>query len=279
MIAVHLHNSDRERLKIYSVNVPDGWNELSKKQLLAVAQIIYAEKNEYRMSVLLVKALCQLKKYWLLPMDAEVFIHELMPLVAFIQSSCDLTEQLIPKLRINRVKLHGPKSYLQNMKLGEFDAAERALFNFNQDPTQTNELWRFVATIYRLPKRRYSLKLDAEGDIRQDFNANIVDYWAAQLMKAYPVHYAIAIMLWYKGCRQYIINRFSNVFTSNEEANADEQPAYFGLMRAIAKEGIYGTFDQVENMYLYTALTEIVCAMEEKALMEEQLNNRNHDTE
>jgi hypothetical protein len=279
MIAVHLHNSERQRLKIYSVNVPEQWDELSKKQLLEVANILQMETNTYKLQVRLVKALCTLKKYWLIPMDAEVFLNDLMPLVAFIQTDCDLTEQLIPTLRLNRVKLYGPKSFLRNLKLGEFDAAERALFKFNQEPTNTLLLLQFVAIIYRLPKHRYNFRLDRDGDPRQDFNSNIVEYWAAQLAKAYPDYYAIAIMIWYKGCRNYIINRFSHIFSSTEDSEANEQPAYFELMRAIARKGIYGTFEQVENMYLYTALHEITCAMEEKALMEEQLNQRDYDTE
>jgi hypothetical protein len=162
---------------------------------------------------------------------------------------------------------------LSNLRFTEFDFAERALHAWHEDTSNMNLLFRFLATLYRPAKKDYDLELNTDGDVREAFNPNLTERYAADLMQHLSPAYAYATVLWYKGCRRFICGQFPEVFQqpASDTSETVEEPAYFGLIRAIAKEGIYGTFADVEQMYLYTALVELVEAAKERQALEQAI--------
>ena len=273
MIALNLHSAYKSRMRFCQVNVPETWNELSREQLIAVAKVLLTEQNPYKRDVLLVKALVDVRRFWFQKMNPETMLDELIPMVQFIKNETELTEQLLPYIPFNRQKLYGPKSHLQNLRFGEFDAAERALYEFSKDQTSAVALWRFVAILYRTPKLHYDRVKDAEGDCRSDYNENLVEYYAQILKEQQPMELAIAVMIWYKGCRNYILNRFDEVFSGENKSDEVESPAYFGLMRKIAERGIYGTMKEVEQLYIYNVMAELCETIKDNEAMKEQMEN------
>jgi len=207
--------------------------------------------------------LCSLTFSELSVIHVNVVHGQLLPLSNWVAASCDLTTQLMPNF-VGR--WFGPADYLSNLRFCEFDAAERMLHFWLGDPDNMEALWQFVAILYRPARTNYDHKRNPEGDVREPFNGNLTLSNATEMQKRLPVSYAYAVVLWYKGCRAYISDRFTRIFNAPEadQSEVPGEPAYFGLMRSIAKEGIYGSFADVEQLYLYTALTEMDAALDEQ---------------
>ena len=92
-------------------------------------------------------------------------------------------------------------------------------------------------------------------------------------MRSVDVATCIAVTLWYKACRKFITEQFPAVFSQpdTDKSEVSSCPAYFGLMRAIAEKGTFGTFDDVEQLSIYTALLELETAIAQQQEQEEKL--------
>ena len=175
------------------------------------------------------------------------------------------------------------------MRFSEFDAAERAFADWaeaeppQQPPTATlssckdlftpnalEKLYYFIAILYRPGKKPYDFAKDPDGDARVPFNSNSTDFFAKQMMESVSESWAYAIVLWYKACRAFMVQQFPTVFTApaSDDDNGNSEPGYYKLMRAIAKEGTYGKFEDVEQMFIYNALMEMEAAAQDRAAME-----------
>lgn len=268
MIIVNIHNDNTVR----SVEMPETWNELSDIQVMRIASVLFEDLSETELNMKLVRILMGYRYKELHSTEAEVMVEHLFPLVEWVKQDCALTEQKIPVIKHwwGLRKYYGPSSGLLNFRFCEWDAAERALFDFHQDKSATS-LYKFVAVLYR-PKRRTAFApTDDISDLRQPYNYSKTEKIAQQLEKAMPLRQAYAVLLWYKGCRHHIQKLYPSIFdASANDATEEEvqQPFFFPLMRSIAKSGIYGDLDKVEQLYLYTTLEEMVAAEEEREEME-----------
>lgn len=258
MIDLTLHNGKKSR----TVALPETWNELNKKQLLLVTKALFSGKPEMEVRTMIAVILADMSVAELRQCTPEIMYKFLIPLGGFIAANCNLTKQLIPTIA-NRYgqDYYAPSSEFDNLRLGEYDAAEKELYLWLAS-TQKEEaaeddysqLWRFVATLYRpaAPEQKQ------QDDRRTPYDQSAVQHHAHKLRKICKIETALAIMLWYKGCRGYLAELYNELFAS--EKRSDEEAAYpdnFPLMRMIAKEGIYGDFDKVEQLYLHTALREL----------------------
>lgn len=271
MINVNLFTG-RQLLK---VQVPEGWNELTSKQLVEVSNILLRfEEYPMERDVLLVQALSGLEKKVIRKVDAAVVCEHLFPLIEWLREGCDLTKQLLPSLRSCGLDFYGPKEYICNITVGEFDFAERALYLWYEDPSTVEQLYQFLACLYRPAKPAYDFEKDPDGDCREEFNPNLVVYYAKILRNEVQADVAAAVALWYKGCRSHLISSFKPVFETNQDTGTEQKPQmpmYFDLIRAIAKEGIYGDFEAVFKMPLYTAMEEMLAVLKERQRMEQEM--------
>jgi hypothetical protein len=252
--------------------MPGQWDELNRQQMIAIAKALFTPMSKADLEVRLVAILTDMPLADFKAILPEVIQEQLIPLVQWVLASCDLTVQLLPSVK-NRwgKRFYGAATSLHNLRFFEFDCAERELYEWYQDTTNERQLFRFIACLYR-PKKKG--KAD-ESDLREAFDQNLTERYAKKLQRIMSLPEAYAVLLWYKGCRQHINDLYPRIFNSGdaELVEAPAMPAYFGLMRMIAKEGIYGNFEQVEQMYLYTVLEEIDATIDEREAAEAELEN------
>jgi len=279
MISLNLFTAKQQK----NLMVPERWDELSQEQLIQIAGILRGEKEPLpaellERDLLLMQAVTGIHERELRQMEAPVVCESLLPLIEWLKGNCDLTKQLIPTLEVGGTVFYGPADFLQNISLEEFDFAERELFSWHIDMAEKQLLYRFVACLYRPGKKDYDLEKNADGDCREPFNYNLSLYHAKLIAHYVPEEICLGIVLFYKGCRHYIVDRFKEVFAGGKQEGEPQEPAYFDLIRAIAKEGIYGTFEAVAKMPLYTALHEMYSTLMEQKRLEE-MSNQSTQTE
>lgn len=262
MIDLTIYRQDRTVTR----QIADTWNELTASQLIAIAHLLNTNVTDTELDMHLVKIIFEFSYKEMQQASPEV-IQSLVKYIQWVKESCTLTKQLLPHLKVKSKVYFGPSDNLENIRFLEFDAAERELYRWQKNMDDSKQLFRFVAVLYRLGISGYNHKLNPNGDPRVPYNSNVVDYYAEKLRKSLPESTAIAITMWYKGCRQHIVSQFPEIFDrsgGNSDNIEEAEPQYFDLMRAIAKEHIYGGFEAIENLYFYTALFEILSAIREQ---------------
>lgn len=270
--------------------IPEQWNELTGQQLIEIAEVLQGwnssksgERDSLRRDLQLARILSGLDKGTFLRMNAAEVYEKLLPLTAFVKNECNLTEQLLPVVKVNGMKFYGPDSELRNLQFAEFDFAERDLYLWHKQmeteevdakPVDHSYLYRFVAYLYRPAIAGYDFKRNPAGDPREPFNAKLSEYYAAEYFEKHlPLPVALAITFFYKGCRKLIVSLFPDVFDGANKSEISEVPAYFDLMAGIAETGVYGDFSKVEQMYLYNALLEMRRNIKLQQEMKEQLES------
>lgn len=254
------------------VLVPETWDELTEDQLVKVARIMHTVKEPVKRDLQLVKAVCGLRRWQLAHIAPEVIHESLFGLIQWLYEDGALIRQLIPTVKIGRTLFYGPDTDLSNLRMVEFHFAERALYEWHQDPENADALFAFISCIYRPAKKDYDIKLNPDGDVRESYNGTLCEGYAKQLKKKMPLALALAISVWYKGCRQQITNKHPRIFGG--EGGANDAPSYFLLMRSIAQQGTYGTLGDVEQLHLHTALYEMECALDEAEALKQQSQER-----
>lgn len=266
----------------------EKWEELTAEEFAAVSDILFsAGGDKLKTDISLLKILAAMKPHHLLFMKAENVLP-LLPLCDWVLKEANIIKQLIPSFHIAGKNYYGPYDGLQNLRNNEFESAEQELGvwhdlyageqegNIWQDEKALYSLYRFAAILYRPARKKYDLKRDPEGDRREKYNQFMVDERAKLFQQYLPVGYLKAIMIWYKGCRAAMYEQFTDVFTQNEGGEPESSDAYFGMMRAIAEKGTYGTFDQVEEMWIWTMLTELRAAKKDIDRQKEALEKTKH---
>lgn len=263
MITLNLLKHERST----QFSVPESWNELDGKQLLQVAHCLFGGFTGDELRLRLLVILMGLPYELLVRLAPEIIQEQLYPLMDWmISGECELTKQLLPRI----ASFVGPEECLYNLRMIEFAQAESELASWYQEK-DINNLWRFVACLYR-PKRWLAVSKDK----RTPFNQDKIEIHAQRLQKL-PVKYAYAVLLWYRGCMNFLKKCYPEVFnpgdTTSDEGEAQSAPM-FRLMRAIAKEAIYGDFDKVEQLYLYTALEGLQASIDEREARERFINEQ-----
>jgi hypothetical protein len=260
----------------------ETWNELNDSQIVRIAAALFEDLSETDLNLRLVRILLDYRYKEMTHTEPEVMVEHLFPLVEWIKTECNLTEQKIPYISrwFGLRKYYGPSSALMNLRFCEWDAAERAMYEFSTSKS-TDALYQFVAVLYRPARKSPMKETDDVSDKREPYNYSKNESIANALKKIVPLRQAYAILLWYKGCRQYINSLYPSIFSpADEDSDMEEQqPFLFPLMRSIAKSGIYGDIDKVEQLYLYTTLEEMVAAEEEREATERALKTNKKDFE
>lgn len=249
-----------------SIDLAENSSELSQKQVILLAQLFHSGITMMKASLLAIKIIGN--KNWLqfsrMPLDAK---ERCIDHVAWVFEEWALTRQVLPFYRRWFKKYYGPKDELINLTLSEFYFTEKFYADLVEDTTG-EALNNLVAVLYRLPKYRYNVEMDLDGDIRQPFTANAIAYYSKKIAK-WPKGIKLAILLFYDGCRKKLADDYPGIFKSSEKSQ-NEDDDMFGIIRGLAG-GKYGDFEKVEQLPLHTALREIECLLEEEAKMQMEL--------
>jgi hypothetical protein len=242
------------------LSVPQSWNELTGRQLVEVMNVLFVKKysgEEKVLQLLRIVFSMNRREY----RRVSVFdIDEFLYLMHFlVRDKIDLTRNLIPKYRHINVfgiweEFYGPDDECNNLIMEEFVFAENYFMEWFENKDDEELLSEFVAILYRPGRKDYDYKRNPKGDYREDFNENTSHYNAKKFIKLWPKSLKLSIAYWFSGCWHKWVQDNPNVFSGSGE------PSQYGMvsvMRNVAKDGIYGDFNQVGRTYVNQILMEL----------------------
>jgi len=263
-------------MALITKEVPSNWNELRRRQLLDVLALVYAAPQPDRRLQLL-RVLTGFRLPILTSLPADV-LAQLLPLVDFVDSEHHLlTEQLLPTLGVpgrhfteRPTMWHGPRGHLRNVLFGEFIFADTFLVLYCLHHKE-KYLDQFLTVLYR-PARRDASPDDADwnGDVRQAFNEHQLEARTPRVKHVAALE-KLAVLAWYRGCRQQLAQEFPAVFVAAEEDAATapkKAPDWSRVLRKLSG-GAFGTVAQTASQPLRLVLAE----MQDAAAEAERLKN------
>lgn len=250
----------------YSVDVPSTWNELSTKQLLQVAGLLYLrEVDQYRFRIELLRIVLQLKWHHLM-MLGGAYLIELFPFVKFIEEEITLTENKIEDIKVERWRFFGPIGNFSTLTAEEWTAADEAYIDFKSS-NEVEHLDKLVAILYR--KRVPGLwprHSEWKNDYREPYNEYAVHWRKLTISKIDP-RIKFAILIWYQGCRREWELVFERVFK-----NKAEGPESFGWEETIMKlsGSEFGSHEQTQHTYMYMLMLKMEVTLKDEEFRKEQ---------
>lgn len=275
-----------ETLQIGAITqrVPSTWNELTRKQLLRVLAELYAAKQPTGVRLRLLSLLTGFRMPLLSGLPADV-LAQLLPLVDFVTSETHyLTAQLLPTLKVPGrhvtepvATLHGPRAYLSNVTFGEFMFADTFFLHYHlatkkhRLANRSTILDKFLAVLYRPGKRNPNPEApDWNGDVRIAFNEYHLERRTPRLAPV-PELEKLAVLTWYRGCRQQLATEFPDVFAvaDEDEKSPEKAPQWDRVLRKLSG-GAFGPVQQTAGQPLRLVLAE----MQDAAVEYQRLKNQ-----
>lgn len=230
--------------------IPENWNELNGKQVVAIMKIFNgqcADLNQARLALL--RVLAGLSWYQFFTCSVQQ-LSEYFYLTDFLIQANTLTIQPVKQYR----GFYGPADDFSNLRMQEWVYAESYFLAWKQSKEVDQELLnKLVAVLYRKAKKDYNKKINADGDVREDFKENVSAHHAAKEIARWPLAVKQAMATWYEGCRMKLIRDFNECFTGSGD------PSQYGMvavMIGVAESGIFGDFSKVENQYLRLVMVQ-----------------------
>jgi hypothetical protein len=265
MHAIYLHG------KTYPI--PSRWDELSARQLVRIAWLSTLKKDSLAKAKLFFFILTSSLPYWKrLRLQYFYLIQasteergDFLRLVDSFSESRHFVKQIMPKLWGKTVLLHGPADGLSNASLYEFITAEKYFLNYLANPTkEESEEWlnRLVATLYRQKRSGFDPMVDKDGRIPL---TDVGTRYRLRYTAKMPLHTKLAVLMWFDGCRQHIIDRFPLIFPKPKTGKANPlekvksagNPTQAWLQLISELAGGMTNYEAIGNTNLYTALTDI----------------------
>lgn len=257
-------------------SIPSLWDELSARQVRQIAWLSSLKKDGIALSKLFFYILTLSLPFWKRLRLQYYFlfqasIDERGDFLLFVESFREnrrFTTQKLPKVWVrtvlNQIALYGPDSALSNATFYEFIQAEKYFLNYIQTKAPSDKqqwLDRLIATIYRQRRRGYNPALDQDPRIPLN---DIGTRYRLSLVSRIDLKTKLAILMYFDGCRQHIIDRFPLVFPKPKQAStplsltkqaAHPSQAWLTLISEMA--GGMTQYDAIGNTNIYTALTDI----------------------
>lgn len=209
-----------------NIKLPQSWNELSKKQLQGIAEVLEyyrrlpEEKQEEgrelkKLYLHLIKQLLR-ENSWLKVWIALLQIppSEYLDYLQFLFKE-NKRHQFPEAFKIKKKTYSPPALRLQNVKMKEFSFADSLYYNWRQTGRE-DFLNLLCATIYREKGGK------SEIDIRKPFEKLLVQMEVVRFQKL-KHREKLAIAFAYEGCRNYIISLYPHVFPKPIEATQDPE--------------------------------------------------------
>jgi hypothetical protein len=228
--------------------IPTSWNELSRSQFLRVNKIIFSGTTVLRANMRILRVLMGISRYRFRRIHV-LYLEEFLYLAEPFYKTNDLTVNLLPVFR----RRYGPESDFDNLTGAEFIFTEAYHSEHLSDQSQKS-LNKLIGILYRKSKPDYDQKKNPEGDVRERFNKNLVNYYAGRVA-SWPDHVKKGIFTWYTGCRISLTKGNPKIFGGG----SGEAPQYgmWSIMRNIAEKGNHGTFERIEGMLIKEMMMEL----------------------
>lgn len=250
------------RINNTHITYPGSWDELTEKQLLAIASLSSLQLSEMQFKFHCFTALTKIEIPKQFPsrnpdnineklfrirlidkseaMISSMQLTELANSMDFLISRAEkkdgihvsleskLTRNIISFFKIDGLKYYGPADKLFNITFSEFIHTETNLKRF-MNSRDVVFLDKLIAILYRKQARDYDPdSKDFNGDRREPFNDHQIDARAAVISKM-DHNIKIAIYLFYTGCQNWIMNQFPHVFQGTGK-RSDDSLGFLGLV-------------------------------------------------
>ncbi len=232
-----------------SYMTPSTWNELKREQLLGVMNVLQQPVDEAKGLLMLLRIITRIPWWRFLLAKTPYLMDAAVEATSFLMEKNDLTKNLIPKYK----GLYGPADSLSNLTMAEFCFTE-TFFSIWKHSTDEEYLDRLVAVLYRRKREGYNHRINPDGDHREKFNPNLIEYYRMQV-EGWPKVVKQAIAHWYDGCRNQKIEENPKVFDGS--GGQESVNGMWSVMRNVAKGGHFGDFDKVGEQYIDTILMEL----------------------
>lgn len=235
--------------------MPDSYNELSDRQLIKLAPILSIKEDPLVIELMVLRVLLNMSRvrFFFLSSEIKGYLKEL---TGWVFKKNSLTAQNIPSYRHWLAVFYGPKSDFDNLTLSEYHCTEIYYSMLIQDKKE-EALDALISVLYRKAKKSYNKKKDPDGDIRIAFNEHEIEYWSSKIA-SWPIGVKQAVLLWYDGCRESLIELYPKVFQPTTDTDETQSTkGMFSVLRGLADGAKYGSFNEVKNLNLHTALMEM----------------------
>jgi hypothetical protein len=195
--------------------IPGKWNELSKSQLLKIAQLFSKKLTKETFEVLLISYFTGIK-----PENMKIIsssLSEIAALFNFIHNKITLTKNFLPELTVKKKILYGPEDGLLNLTFEQFIIySENAYreYSKNQSP---EILDYFISTLYTFKQ--------------SEFNEKHISA-IQKLITKIPSWEKTAIFLFYVGSRNYLVDKYKELF-SNTSQTSDKNTDPLAFLKLI----------------------------------------------
>lgn len=249
--------------KSESISIPQSWNELNLDQLLYVAKFWESWKLMAKANVTLLRAKALLfvqlmngntrfnlkSRIDRISKLTNEELFELTELTSFIFKANTLTVCPFPVLRFGFKKFYPPNDNLGNIKAEEFHFADMFYLQYvNHDHDKALDY--MIATLYR-PKLNGS---------RIPFNYEKIEPYSKTLRLSYEEKQAI--LLWYIGCREKMVENNKDLFSAPNEASARNN-GWLPIIMALSGDK-FGSFNETKQMDMALIFMEIRESKERK---------------
>lgn len=277
------------------IHIPSSWNELTKQQLIRMADFIVKFDLTYFkvlqiLEVINLKLLkqkevnldgeecffCKINKETVLlsANDVKFISNHLSFLFKEITDKEDvkffvnskLTKNLLIHFPHKGLKYFGPAEALTNLYFSEYI---HALTNYVRycKTQEIKHLDKLVAILYRKKKPFLFIRKKLpgyNGDVRRKFNDHFIDKNSKKLEKLHH-KYKLAILWYFEGSLHFLKNKFANVFSGGEESDTEIFESFLRLTDRLAKQDPTKN-KEIRNTYLF----EIMVNLDEAAIKHEK---------
>jgi hypothetical protein len=276
-------------LELYdrTLQMPESWNELTARQLVAIAAILEKKQLELRDRLLLFKVCSGMgsyffyqlaflpkwlseKMYWR-KLETMLFIERNLFLLDFLTTTNTLTEPLLQQIRVPLFwkvpgfkKLYAPEKSFGNLTMEEFSYTEIYYLKYKEHGN-IEDIKKLVAILYRSPKKGYNKTINAEGDVREKFNEHLVLHHA-QALRSLSKNILLSVLYWYEGCRFELMQTFEKVYNGKESEM--ESFGMFSLMTNVAEDRVLGNFNELKLQYVHVVLLRLTELINKAEFME-----------
>lgn len=254
-------NGKKEALHL---NFPSSWNELSRRQLLFIAEhwtswqsLLKVGENLNKVRATLVIVLCGLKGRServklckTLALVNEDSGGNILECADFLFKSIDLTKNLLPSINVGWFKrYYGPADKLADISVEEFSFAFSLYAQYVRTGNE-NFLNQLAACLYRPANPDFK----KTGETRVPFNNRLISLYESDFKKV-PTPYKHGVYLFFLSCVEHLAKTFPLVFSRAENGGSGGS-SFFDSVISLSG-GKFGPFESTKNTNLYIICKEL----------------------
>ena len=274
------------KYKNKEVDLPETWDELSRKQYLKICHILgeanlnptdqeALEVNNSAALILIIKELLQMNWFTFFKVSKSQLAC-LLPITGFITKEVSVNKQYLPSFRIWGFKYAGPSKGCRQTSMAEFSKADNYFIQCckGEDP---DAIFKLAATLYRPQKTFHFIRrltLWYNGDNRIAYNDQQIERRAEIFKKRLSKRKLFAILYFYWGFRNTNVLIFKNLFpepTKNKVEHSGPQFGWAGTMLEMSGDK-FGDFDKTSKERWSTIFVEMSRQMSKH--QEQEMNNK-----